>query len=441
MRISFRGDQNAKTPANGHRPLPKSGWRLWYRRWRSRMRWPETWKWRNLGRKHRRIVIGAGAAVAVLLVIALWPPKGFTAHGVVTAQEVLLNADSDLVVTDCYVRVGDRVDAGEPLYVTLTGDPGEELATLEGRMETLQIRLLSLEALDAAREPALADDVERLAQAEAAVAAAEAELAGLPSEPDLAAIDRELASADAAVDAAMSDHRRSQVTLGEIERLRALDAAPIGDLRGAEDEESRRYQVLQTALLHKRQTEGHRARVIAEHSLARAAAEDALERERERVAAIRERLELRRDRLVADLRQEIDTIREARRRLRERYRPTTVVAPASCVVREIAVTDGTALVAGDQVMRIDLDDRLQVRAYVPGHRRSAIDGIANAAIFPDDDGRIAGRVTVGGHVALPVPAAVAARGDFDQRQGLLVLVEPEEDAHLVPGEVVRLRLW
>lgn len=418
-----------------------TGLTLLYKRLRSRASWPRQWHWSELSKRQRQLVL-ATAGVAVLgAIIALWPARGFEAYGVVTAQELSISADADLTVTDCYVRVGDRVKAGDPLFVTVNGDPSATLAELGERLDSMRLRLLSLEASEPSAAPELADEAERRAEAVAALAATTDALAAMPEAPDLSAIDLDLGTADAAVDNAMAAHRRSQIQLGEIERLRALDAAPIGDLRSAEDREGARYRALQEALLRKRSLEAERGSLIAEHALARSALADRLRREQENLAAIEQRLLRQRDRLVADLGDEISRIKAERERVVEAHEPDTHLASASCVVREVAVADGTTLIAGAPIMRLDLDDRLQVQAYVPGSRRSELSTIKHAWIYPDDDGRIDGAIATRAKVALPVPEAVRQRVDFDDTKALLVVIEPEGEGELVPGEVVRLRVW
>jgi multidrug resistance efflux pump len=446
MQVRFRDGRersdngNGNGNGNGYRASGPA-WLRVIKRWRSRARCRRDWTWAELSIRQRRLIQAAAGILVIALVIALWPARGFTAHGVVTAQELLLNAESDLTVTDCYVRVGDRVKAGDPLYVTVNGDPRGELAELDDTMATLRLRLLGLEATEAASAPALADDAERLNQASAALATTRDALAALPEAPDLTALRLRLDSATAAVDARMEAHRRSQLQLGEMERMRALDATPIGDLRSAQDRESERYQALQEALLAKRELEAERDRLVAEHALRRSALEDQLRREEAHAQATSERLLRRRDGLMADLREEIETQRARRERLLTAHAPRTRLAPASCVIREISVADGTALVAGAPIMRIDLDDRLQIRAYVPSSQRSELASVQRAWIFPDDDGRIGGSVTARAQVALPIPPEVRQRIDSDDTKALLVVIEPEHSHELIPGEVVRLRVW
>lgn len=442
MRIRFNGDdRRGNGNGNGHGGQPSRGLTLLYKRLRSRARWPRTWTWDALGKRQRQAVVAATGVVVLLLVILLWPARGFVAYGVVSAQELALHAEHDLEVTDCYVRVGDRVRAGDPLYVTVNGDPASRLAGLDERIGLLRLRQLALEGSEPAAAPELAAEADALADSAAALATVRDELAALPDQPDLTAFDLQLATASAAVDDAMRAHRRSQLQLGEIERLRALDAAPIGDLRSAEDREGERYGALQDALLRKRSLEEERGRAIATHALRRSALRDRLQREEEQVAAVEQRLARQRDRLVADLGDEIARLESERTRVRTAHAPRTHLAPADCVVREVSVADGTGVIAGAPIVRLDLAERLEVRAYVPGKHRGALRELRRAAIFPQDDGRIAGTVATRARVAVPVPAAVRDRMDDETASALLVVVEPAAGADLIPGEVVRLRLW
>jgi len=195
MQVRFGGHRkdtgHGRNNGNGgqaHAVGRSSGVALLYKRLRSRARWPRAWHWREFSKRQRQAALGALGVVVIAVIIALWPARGFEAYGVVTAQELRLSADGDVTVTDCYVRVGDRVKAGDPLYVTVNGDPSGTLAELGEQLDSLRLRLLSLEASEPAAAHELADEAERQAAADAALAATRDALAAMPEAPDLSAL-------------------------------------------------------------------------------------------------------------------------------------------------------------------------------------------------------------------------------------------------------------
>ncbi len=412
------------------------------RRARFRMmnwRWPERIHWKNLNQK-QRLGVAVAAGFLLLLVMFLWPTPSVTAPGVVATQTMRFSAEHGLTVTDIYVRPGDHVTAGDPLYVTVSDVAAGELATDEAERARIDARIATLTSDTPELDPDLADDNKELELSLAALAKLEAERISLDDRVALVAIERRLAETEARVDALLERHRRSQTQLEEVRRLRALDAALVADERAAADRESVRYEELQAAVRAKQELETEAEQVAITTEQRRHAIGTDIDTTAERIAGLETRLEERGGQLLTELHARRQAVSVRIDTLLKSAGAHQKVAPAAGVVSTLTVADGATVAAGHDILELTLSDRLLVEVYVPVEQRSVLNKTRRAVITTADGTQLDADIANRGSLATTIPGVIRDTLASEDNRALLVLVEPQNPGTLVPGEAVSVTL-
>ena len=392
-----------------------------------------------------------GAVIAGLAWGAWSLVRGTRIHsyGIVGADSTVYTAPVASHLDALYVGVGQRVGAGDALYVLVSDDARAELVAARAARLQQQTALDALIASLQQGNDATLDDVRSLQAASAAWRAVEAAHAGAIRDAQVAGAARARAQASAtpewerAVLIAAAAKRKAE-DLGVLVRL---EAASVADHARAE-------------------LEAHLARLSADATRAHV---DALQREAAaaQAADIRELLRLEADLRLA--RSGHDTLaevvdRQAQNRSRQRTDdlaiqrsrlagsderiaylarlagPTEVRARADGVVMALAGSEGTGLAAGAEAMTLLGTGGMWIDGYVPIGRLDDLSAYTRAEIIDPATGAvIPATIASDRPVVVVIPAAVR-RQLHDEPSAVRIRILPQTQVSLVPGSVVRLKL-